>query len=97
MNVFRLSTDGNALIPIQAVPAFEAEQGDLSEIIGAFVVSDGTFYTEYQRKLFKWQPGDSSWKDTGLVDTDDLSEGNSADGFRLAVSAEDCLRRETEW
>ena len=86
LHVFRLSIDGNALIPIQAVPAFEAEQGDLYEIIGAFVVSDGTFYTEYQRKLFKWQPGDSSWKDTGLVDTDDLSEGNSADGFRLAVS-----------
>ena len=88
LHVFRLSTDGDALIPIQAVPAFEAEQGDLSEIIGAFVVSDGTFYTEYKRKLFKWKPGDSSWKDTGLVDTDDLSEGDLADGFRLAVSGE---------
>ena len=86
--VFRLSIDGNALIPIQAVPAFGAEQEDLYEIIGAFVVSDGTFYTEYQRKLFKWKPGDSSWKDTGLVDTDDPSEGDLADGFRLAVSGE---------
>ena len=88
MNVFRLSTDGNALVPIQAVPAFGAEQEDLSEIIGAFVVSGGTFYTEYQRKLFKWKPGDSSWKDTGLADTDDPSEGDLADGFRLAVSGE---------
>ena len=88
VNVFRLSTDGNALVPIQAVPAFEAEQGDLYEIIGAFVVSGGTFYTEYQRKLFKWKPGDSSWKDTGLADTDDPSEGDLADGFRLAVSGE---------
>ena len=104
VNVFRLSTDGNALLPIQAVPAFEAEQGPLSEvpetgdnvstlhrrydIIGAFVVSDGTLYTEYKRKLFKWKPGDSSWKDTGLVDTDDPSEGDLADGFRLAVSGE---------
>ena len=88
VSVFRLSTDGNALLPIQAVPAFEAEQGDLYEIIGAFVVSGGTFYTEYQRKLFKWKPGDSSWKDTGLVDTDDPSEGDLADGFRLAVSGE---------
>ena len=88
VNVFRLSTDGNALVPIQAVPAFEAEQGPLSEIIGAFVVSDGTFYTEYRRKLFKWKLGDSSWKDTGLVDTDDQSEGDLANGFRLAVSRE---------
>ena len=30
--VFRLSTDGNALIPVQAVPAFEVEQGHLSEV-----------------------------------------------------------------
>ena len=88
VNVFRLSTDGNALVPIQAVPAFGAEQGNLSEIIGAFVVSGGTFYTEYQRKLFKWKPGDSSWKDTGLVDADDPSEGDLANGFRLAVSGE---------
>ena len=105
VSVFRLSTDGNALLPIQAVPAFEAEQEHLSEvpetgddlstahrrgyeIIGAFVVNDGTFYTEYRRKLFKWKPGDSSWKDTGLADTDDQSEDNVADGFRLAVSGE---------
>ena len=88
LHVFRLSTDSNALIPIQAVSAFEAEHGDLHEIIGAFVVSGGTFYTEYQRKLFKWKPGDSSWKDTGLVDTDDPSEDDLADGFRLAVSGE---------
>ena len=88
VNVFRFSTDGNALVPIQAVSAFEAEQGNLHEIIGAFVVSGGTFYTEYRRKLFKWKPGDSSWKDTGLADTDDPSEGDLADGFKLAVSGE---------
>ena len=88
VSVFRLSTDGNALVPIQGVPAFEAEQGDLYEIIGAFVVSDGTFYTEYQRKLFKWKPGDSSWKDTGLVNVEDQSEGDLEDRFRLAVSGE---------
>ena len=88
---FRLSVDGNALVPIQEIPAFEvdvpftnsvmseeSEKGsDLGdtlsrrghEIIGAFVVSGETFYTEYQRKLFKWQLGDAEWKDTGLVDT----------------------------
>ena len=103
--VFRLAADGNALVPIQAVPAFKAEQVHLSEIpetgddlytphrrghqiIGAFVVSGETFYTEYQRKLFKWKPGDSSWKDIGLVDTSEQPHGDLECGFKLAVSAE---------
>ena len=103
--VFRLATDGNALVPIQAVPAFKAEQVHLSEIpetgddlstlhrrghqiIGAFVVSGGTFYTEYQRKLFKWRSGDAAWKDTGLVDTGEQPEGDLKCRFRLAVSGE---------
>lgn len=107
--VFRLSADGNALVLIQAFPAFEvdvpassvmserAEKGDdigdtlwrrSDEIIGAFVVSGEIFYTEYQRKLFKWNLGDSSWRDTGLVDTNEHPEGDLKCGFRLAVSGE---------
>ena len=58
------------------------------EIIGAFVVSGETFYMEYQRKLFKWQPGNAAWKDTGLVDTGEQPDGNLKCGFRLAVSGE---------
>ena len=115
VRVFRLSADGNALIPVQGVPAFEvdvlstnngaAEQTHLSEEpekddafyalrrrkheeIGAFVVSGETFYTEYQRKLFKWQPGNAAWKDTGLVDTGEQLDGDLKCGFRLAVSGE---------
>ena len=115
VSIFRLSTDSNALVPIQGTPAFEvnipftnseaAKQvqlsetpdtgGDLStlhrrghEIIGAFVASGETFYTEYQRKLFKWNLGDSSWRDTGLVDTNEHPEGDLKCGFRLAVSGE---------
>ena len=105
VSVFRLSTDDNTFVPVQAVPAFKAEQehlpevpetgDDLStprrrkyEIIGAFVVSGDTFYTAYKRKLFKWKPGDSSWKDSGLVDTDDPSEGDLENRLRLAVSGE---------
>ena len=114
--VFRLSVDGNALIPVEGVPAFEmdvrsinneeVEQMHLSEEpekgddfyalrsvenmseIGAFVVSGETFYTEYQRKLFKWQPGNAVWKDTGLVDTGEQLDGDLKCGFRLAVSGE---------
>ncbi|MDE0011431.1 MAG: sigma-70 family RNA polymerase sigma factor, partial [Candidatus Poribacteria bacterium] len=58
------------------------------ERIGAFVVSGETFYTEYQRKLFKWQPGDAAWKDTRLVDTGEQPDGDLKYGFRLAVSGE---------
>ncbi|MDE0686375.1 MAG: hypothetical protein OXI63_25910, partial [Candidatus Poribacteria bacterium] len=56
------------------------------EIIGAFVSSGEIFYTEYQRKLFKWKLGDAEWKDTGLVDTGKQPDGDLKCGFRLAVS-----------
>ena len=58
------------------------------ERIGAFTVRGETFYAEYKRKLFKWQPGDSEWKDTGLVDTGEQSDEDPKYGFKLAVSEE---------
>ena len=119
LRVFRLSTDGNALTPVQAIPAFEVDVQSIElwadseaaqqvhssegpkkvndfygsfrkehERIGAFVVSGETFYTEYQRKLFKWQPGNAAWKDTGLADTGEQPDGDLRCGFRLAVSGE---------
>ncbi len=60
--------------------------GREDEIIGAFAVSGETFYTEYQRKLFKWKLGDSEWRHTGLVDTGEQLDGDLKCGFRLAVS-----------
>ena len=56
--------------------------------IGTFAVSGETFYAEYKRKLFKWQPGDSEWRDTGLVDTGKPSAADPKYGFKLAVSRE---------
>ena len=56
------------------------------EEIGAFAVSGETLYAEYKRKLFKWHPGDSEWKDTGLVDTGEPSDTDTEYGFKLAVS-----------
>ena len=56
------------------------------ERVGAFVVNGETFYTEYKRRLFKWQLGDSAWKDTGLADTGEQPDGDLKYGFRLAVS-----------
>ena len=58
------------------------------ERIGAFAVSGETFYAEYKRQLFIRQPGDSEWKDTGLVDTGEQSDADLKYGFKLAVSAE---------
>lgn len=55
---------------------------------GAFAVSGDTFYVEYKRKLFKWQPGDAEWKNTGLLDTGPHANDGSKNGFTLAVSAE---------
>ena len=84
-SIFRTSVTGNELIPIQDVPAFGAEaapdNGDISTYmlylhnkkcthIGAFAVGDGTFYAQYKQRLFKWNPGDPEWTDTGLVNFD---------------------------
>ena len=116
--MFRLSADGNRLVPIKGVPTFEVDapsikvstnsegtkQGHLPhgreddhnsvktsrrkehEKIRTFAVSGETFYAEYKRKLFKWHPGDSAWKDTGLVDTGAPSAADTEYGFKLAVS-----------
>ena len=101
LRIFRLSGDGGRLIPVQATPTFDDERmraGQLSETtrpaekwveIKAFAMSRGVFYTEYNRRLFKWRLGDSTWTDTGLVDLGKVSDDNLRDkGFKLAVSGE---------
>ena len=57
---------------------------------GGFAISDGTFYVEYQRVLFRWKTGDSEWTNTGLID---LTEGSWKgrpwrQGFRLAAAGQ---------
>ena len=85
-SLFRTSAAGNELIPIHGLPAFEEVEAapDNSDIltymwhlqrkkytyIEGFAVGDGTFYTEYKQRLFKWNPGDPEWTDTGLVGID---------------------------
>ena len=87
-SIFRSSTAGDKLIPIHGIPAFEAETvldnntapsymfrllRKKRTKIGAFAVSNGTFYTEFGQRLFKWRPGDPEWTDTGFVDIDSES------------------------
>ena len=100
LRISRLSAEDNKLIPVQTTPAFDSEgarENQLSETtrsaeewveIKAFEISSGVFYAEYNRRLFKWRPGDSAWKDTGLVDLGKPSDVDFLDGFKLAVSRE---------
>ena len=57
---------------------------------GGFAISDGTFYVEYQRVLFKWKIGDSEWTNTGLIDLTEKSWRGIPwrQGFRLAAAGE---------
>ncbi len=66
----------------------KALRGTVTQAItGGFATSNGTFYVEYQRVLFKWKPGYSEWKNTGLIDLDEQSRPTSwRRGFSLAAS-----------
>ena len=57
---------------------------------GGFTVSDGTFYVEYQRVLFRWKTGDSEWTNTGLIDLTEKSWRGTPwrKGFRVAAARE---------
>ena len=56
--------------------------------VGAFTINGKTLYAEYKGKLLKWQPGYPGWKDTGLVDPGEQTDGDLKNGFKLAVSGE---------
>ena len=40
---------------------------------------------EYNYKLYRWEPGDSWWIDTGVEETCELTNDNMSNGFKLAV------------
>ena len=96
LRIFRLSGEGNTLIPVQGIPVLEGEdrltETTLSPVerwveVKAFAISSDVFYAEYKRRLFKWKLNDSEWTDTGLVDIVKPSHNNFFDeGFKLAVS-----------
>ena len=95
MRIFRLSGDGNTLIPVQGVPVLKREirltETTLSPVgawarVKAFAISRDAFYAEYNRRLFKWRLDDSAWKDTGLVDLGEPSDVDFTGEFKLAIS-----------
>ena len=130
--IFRFSTDGNTLVPIQDMPIIDPWLGsqlsqrkpDLSDkefaeqlqkrfsgasqffrqlakmdrvqqanlrqfgLKGPFAVSGDTFYMEYNFKLFRWEPGDIEWYDTGQEETVDLFLHIAMRDLKLAVSGD---------
>lgn len=60
-------------------------------------VSPTAYYVEYKKKLYRWKPGTTEWKDTGLIDTGKFATNyrnpdeffNFFDlGFKIAVLKE---------
>lgn len=100
MRIFRLSTDGDRLIPIQGVPILdrkklsdekyqskERESRHVSRLrTETAVASRDTFYVEYLGELFKWKLGDPEWTSTGLVEDHPLYRASEV--FKLAVFGE---------
>ena len=57
-------------------------------VTGGLAVNGHTLYVEYERRLFRWHPGDSEWTDTGLIDTGEPPQDEPDRGLKLAVSGE---------
>ena len=57
---------------LQSTPEQQLKLEELG-LLGPFAVSGGTFYVEYNFKLFRWNPGDREWYDTGQEETAELS------------------------
>ena len=102
IDIYRLSENGNVLVPIHGIPVLEdapsitdvtdwADKLFKSERFpSAFAVSDESFYVEYMRQLLRGKRGESEWFNTGLIDTD-VSSKDSDEGpkkLKLAVSEE---------
>jgi len=57
---------------------------------GGFAVSGDTFYIEYNCKLFRWEPGDKEWHDTGVEETTpELVYRKAAEAFEQEGLAQD--------
>ena len=92
LRIYRLSADGDTLIPVQEISDFDHESlppaPEKEAKVKAILVSNNVFYAAYKRRLFKWKLGDPKWTDTGLVDSGKQTQSDLKDGFKLAVSAE---------
>ena len=53
---------------------------------GEFAVNGDTFYIEYDRRLYRWAPGDLKWNDIGMQDEHIFADFYATDGFQFAAS-----------
>ena len=67
-------------------PFIRAEELRKYGLRGAFAVSGDTFYLEYNFKLFRWEPGDTEWYDTGQEETVRLTLKILDKNLKLAAS-----------
>ena len=96
LQIFRLSTDSDMLIPVQSTPTFEVKEttrldfgrNDSYPKSATVAISRNVFYVEYKRRLFKWRLGDPEWTNTGLIDTSEAIDESSHAGFKIAASRE---------
>ena len=95
LQIYGLSTEGEAFIPFQGVPAIKDKAISAEGIVPSMdervktnelAVSGDVFYAECRRKLFKWKLGDPAWTNTGLVDIGVPHVDDITDAFRLAAS-----------
>ncbi len=57
---------------LQLPPQLRTKLEELG-LLGPFAVSGDTFYSEYNFKLFRWEPSNTEWYDTGQEETTELS------------------------
>ena len=51
-----------------------------------FAISGDTFYTEHERKLYRWTRGEHKWHDTDMQDAPAVVDYYPPNGFQFAVS-----------
>ena len=91
LRIYRLSADGNTLIPVQDSSTYDHEllsPPPEKEAATVIAVSNNVFYAEYRQRLVKWELGDPKWTDTGLINTDKQPNTNTNTGFKVAISEE---------
>ena len=87
--IYKLTAYDTHFSMIKAIPFSEiTTNSDRPPTFGSFTVSDNIFYIEFNRRLFKWEDGDTKIKNTGVIDTTKYSKVNGNVGLKIAASSD---------
>ena len=87
--IYKLRADDTHFSMIKAIPFSElTTNSDRHFTFGSFTVSDNIFFIEFNRRLFKWEDGDTKIKNTGVIDTTKYSNVNFTVGLKVAASSD---------